>query len=137
MAALAGSCACGTVRFEVTGEFVTAGYCHCTRCQRRSGTLWSLNGMVPADGLTVVAGADEIRTWRPPDGNPKSFCGQCGGHVYTGQPGGDGAVGVRFGALHSDPGIAPRWHQWVASAPAWAPLPDDGLPRYAGPRESD
>ena len=35
-APLAGSCACGTVQFQVTAEFNTAGYCHCTRCQRRT-----------------------------------------------------------------------------------------------------
>ena len=49
-APLLGSCACGTVRFQVTAEFTTAGYCHCTRCQRRAGTPWTMNGMVPAVG---------------------------------------------------------------------------------------
>ena len=39
-------------------------------------------------------------------------------------------VGVRFGALHGDPGIAPQWRQWLSSAPDWVPIPDDGLPRF-------
>jgi hypothetical protein len=125
------------VRFEVTGDFLSAGYCHCLRCQHRSGTLYTFNGMVPADGFSVIAGEDAIRTWRPPNGHPKSFCVHCGGHVYSGEPGGEGTVGVRFGALESDPGIAPRWHQWVASAPDWAPLPEDGLPRFDGARTID
>jgi hypothetical protein len=46
-------------------------------------------------------------------------------------------VGVRLGALDGDPGIAPRWRQWLSSAPGWAPIPDDGLPRYPETRESD
>jgi hypothetical protein len=46
-------------------------------------------------------------------------------------------VGVRFGALDGDPGIAPRWRQWLSSAPDWAPIPDDGLPRYPETREND
>jgi hypothetical protein len=138
MAPVAGSCACGAVRFAVTAEFVSAGYCHCTRCQRRSGTLWTLNGMVPADGVQVLSGAEELRTWQPPDeGLPKTFCATCGGHLWSGRPGGEGIVGVRFGALHGDPGIAPSWHQWVESAPDWEPLPDDGLPRFAQRREID
>jgi hypothetical protein len=62
---LTGACMCGTVQFAVTEPFVTAGYCHWTRCQRRSGTLWTLNGSVPAAGFRVVAGADAITTWVP------------------------------------------------------------------------
>ena len=134
---LLGSCACGTVRFEVNTEFISAGYCHCTRCQRRAGTPWTMNGMLPASGLEVVAGADSIRTWAPPDGLPKAFCEHCGGHVFAGTPGPEGIVGVRFGALHGDPGIQPRWRQWMSSAPDWAPIPDDGLPRFPEKREID
>jgi hypothetical protein len=131
---LTGSCMCGTVRFEVSEPFVTAGYCHCRRCQRRSGTLWTLNGSVPASGFRLVAGADSLTTWQPPDGRPKSFCRICGGHVFSGDPAADELVGVRFGALDGDPGIRPQWHQWVESAPAWEPIPDDGLPRFSGAR---
>ena len=137
-APLAGSCACGTVRFRVTADFTTAGYCHCTRCQRRAGTPWSMNGMVPTSGFVLEAGEDAVRTWAPPDGLPKSFCGVCGGHVFSGDPSDpDGIVGVRFGALHGDPGIRPRWRQWLSSAPDWAPIPDDGLPRFEGRRIID
>ena len=35
---LTGGCNCGAVRFEVTAPLVGASYCHCKRCQRRSGT---------------------------------------------------------------------------------------------------
>ncbi len=40
-------------------------------------------------------------------------------------------IAVRFGALDDDPGIAPRWRQWLDSAAAWEPIPEDGLPRFA------
>lgn len=137
-APLGGSCACGTVQFQVTAEFKSAGYCHCTRCQRRAGTPWSMNGMLAADALEITAGQDSLRTWRPPDGLSKSFCEICGGHVFSGEPGTPEAnVGVRFGALHGDPGIRPRWRQWLSSAPDWVPIPDDGLPRFAAQREID
>jgi hypothetical protein len=136
-APLPGSCSCGAVRFEVRAPFKTAGYCHCTRCRRRTGAMWTLNATVDADGFEILEGADAIRTWRPPDGLPKSFCGNCGGHVFSGDPESGGVVGVRLGAVHGDPGIRPRWRQWLASAPAWEPIPDDGLPRYPQQRESD
>ena len=129
-APLAGSCACETVRFQVTGPFSTAGFCHCHRCQRRAGTPWSMNGMIDPNDLEILAGSDSVTYWRPGDGLPKAFCAICGGHVWSGEPGTDGVVGVRFGALHGDPGIAPQWRQWVASAQDWVAIPDDGLPRF-------
>jgi hypothetical protein len=134
---LEGSCSCGTVKFQVRAPFKTAGYCHCTRCQRRSGALWALNGFVDADGFAIVDGRQSLRTYQPSDGFPKSFCINCGGHLFAGNLDGGGIVAVRLGAVHGDPGIRPRWHQFVASAPEWEPLPDDGLPRYPGVRESD
>ena len=134
---LTGQCACGRVGFEVTAPFSSAGYCHCKRCQRRSGALWSLNAMVAPDALRIVAGEDAVRTWRPDDGFPKSFCEHCGGHVYSGDPRADSTVGVRLGAVDGDPGIRPRWHQWLESAPDWDAIPDDGLPRFAQAREID
>jgi hypothetical protein len=133
-APLTASCACGTVRIEVTAPFTTAGYCHCTRCQHRSGVPWALSAMTSADAVRVVAGAAAVRTWRPEGGFPKSFCVECGGHVFAGEPGGDGMVGVRMGALDGDPGIKPEFHQWVSSNPPWIEIPDDGLPRIAGSR---
>ena len=126
---LTGRCACGTVRFRVTKPFDTAGYCHCKRCQRRSGALWALSGGVAGDGFEITEGAEAVRTWTPPDGLPKSYCGECGGHVFGGALGGPFIV-VRLGAVDGDPGIRPEWHAWVSSAPDWEPLPDDGLPRF-------
>ena len=134
-APLTGQCACGTVRFKVTAPFQTAGYCHCKRCQRRSGALWSENGIVDARAFRLVSGADAVRAWKPPDGLVKSFCSVCGGHLFTGVPGSEGIVGVRLGAVDGDPGIRPQWHQFVESAPGWEALPDDGLPRFPQRRE--
>jgi hypothetical protein len=130
---LTGSCNCGAVAFEVTAPFKTAGYCHCKRCQRRSGALWSVNALVGADGFTVVRGRDAVKLWAPPDGLPKAFCSECGAHLYS--DGGDFIV-VRLGAVDGDPGIRPEWHHWVESAPDWEPLPDDGLPRFQQQRQA-
>jgi hypothetical protein len=124
---LTGACACGTVRFEVTAPFSSAGYCHCKRCQRRSGALWTLNAQVDASAVRIVAGEEAIRTWDPGSGLPKAFCAECGGHLYSV---GDGVRGIRLGAVDGDPGIRPQWHQWMESAPDWEAIPDDDLPRY-------
>jgi hypothetical protein len=132
---LTGGCLCGAVRFAVTAPFHTAGYCHCTRCQHRSGTAAAPSALIDRAHFEIVAGADAVRTWRPPDGSPKSFCVRCGGHLFSGDPDDPAAhLGVRLGAIDGDPGIRPQWRQGVGSAAPWEPVPDDGLPRFEGPR---
>jgi len=127
-APVTGGCACGAVRYAVTAPFAGASYCHCHRCQRRTGTAWSINAAVPPEGFEITQGAELVHTWTPEDGFPKSFCSQCGSALFSG--GGDLTVGVRMGTLDADPGIRPSHHQWVESAPDWEAIPDDGLPRH-------
>jgi hypothetical protein len=125
---LTGTCNCGAVRFEVSAPLLAAGYCHCTRCQRRTGTAAAPNARVAPGAFRVVRGEDRLRSWRPPDGAEKFFCGDCGSAMFSRSAA--GSVGVRLGVLDTDPGIHPAYHQFTDFAAGWEPLPDDGLPRH-------
>ena len=133
---LTGGCGCGAIRFEVTAPFVSASYCHCTRCQRRTGAAASANARAEPGSVRVVQGADELRVWAPEGGFEKLFCGRCGSALFSRAPGQAEPAGVRLGALDGDPGIRPQWHQYVAYAASWEEIPDDGLPRYDEARPS-
>ncbi|HSJ94679.1 MAG TPA: GFA family protein, partial [Gaiellaceae bacterium] len=109
---------------------VSASYCHCTRCQRRTGAAASANGRAEPGTVRVTQGEDELRAWAPEGGFEKLFCGLCGSALFSRPPGTTDLTGVRLGAVDGDPGIRPQWHQFVAYAAPWEPLPDDGLPRY-------
>jgi hypothetical protein len=126
---LTGGCLCGGVRFEVSEAPESASYCHCTRCQRRTGTAASAQARVPAGALRVVRGEELVREWAPEDGWPKCFCGACGSALWSRDP--ERTVfGVRLGAFDADPGVRPSHRQYVAYAASWEPIPDDGLPRF-------
>jgi hypothetical protein len=128
---LTGGCLCGAVRFEVTEPLVSASYCHCTRCQRRTGTAASAQARVAPGSLNVIRGAELVAEWVPADeGWPKCFCSACGSALWSRSRTEDGVYGVRLGAFDADPGIRPEYHQYVAYAAPWEELPDDGLPRY-------
>lgn len=128
---LSGGCLCGGVRYEVTAPLVSASYCHCTRCRRRTGTAASAQARVARGSLRVVQGHELVREWTPPDaGWPKCFCSACGGALWSRSPADDGVLSVRLGTFDADPGIRPQFRQFVAYAVAWEPIPDDGLPRY-------
>jgi hypothetical protein len=130
MTPLTGGCLCGAVRFEVVEPPVSANYCHCTRCQRRTGTAASANVGVRPGSVRVVAGADEVRVWKPPDGFGKAFCSVCGSHLFAVHPEDDSIRGVRFAAFDEPPPVEFQWRAYVAYAAPWEPIPDDGLPRF-------
>jgi hypothetical protein len=127
---LTGGCLCGGVRFEVTKPPLYASYCHCTRCQRRTGTAASPQARLAPGSLRIVAGDDLLRAYEPPGGFPKVFCSVCGSALWSRHPTDAEIINVRLGAFDSDPGIRPAYRAFVAYAAAWEPIPDDGLPRY-------
>jgi hypothetical protein len=125
------------VRFEVTEPLVTATYCHCNRCQRRSGTGAAANGAVAPGAFRIAQGEDQLRAWKPEGGWQKWFCGECGSALFSRHPEDPSRIGVRLGTLDSDPGIRPSARQFVDYAAPWEPIPDDGLPRYPEARTVD
>lgn len=127
---LTGGCGCGAVRFEVTEPLLAAVYCHCTRCQRRTGTAASASATARPGSFRIVAGEEHLRVWAPEGGSEKVFCGLCGSAVHSRNPQDHSIVGVRLGAFDGDPGVRPSARQYVAYAAPWEPIPDDGLPRY-------
>ena len=127
---LTGGCLCGGVRFEVTEPLVSASYCHCTRCQRRTGTSAAVSGRIVPGSLRIVQGEELVRSYEPADGFAKDFCGFCGSALWSRSPDDPQWISVRLGAFDGEPGIRPSYRQFVDYAPAWEPIPDDGLPRF-------
>lgn len=128
---LTGGCGCGAVRFEITAPLVAAAYCHCTRCQRRSGTAAGASARVAPGSFSLVAGHELLGGWWAGDGLEKVFCSSCGSALLgRDRESGDVRI-VRLGAIDGDPGIRPSTRQFVAYAAPWEAIPDDGLPRYA------
>ena len=120
---ITGRCMCGAVEVSAAEPFVGALYCHCTRCQRRSGTTRSMTALCPAGAFSVTAGEEKVRIWDPADGWLKAFCADCGSHTHD-QPGRPQARGDPSGL----PGRRPR------HPPLGAPVRGLRLPARAAPR---
>ncbi len=129
--AICGGCLCGAVRFEL-GELPSdAGYCHCTRCQRRTGTAASAQARIDGRSFRLSAGEQALGVWRHPDGGfEKCFCVHCGAHLFSRNPDDRSQMSIRMAAFDEDPGVRPSWRAYVAYAAPWEPIPDDGLPRH-------
>ncbi len=128
-APLTGGCGCGAVRFEISEPFVLAAYCHCTRCQHRSGAGAAASARVVPGSFRLIQGEEHVERWKP-GGLEKAFCQRCGSALFAQDAASGDVVVVRLGAIDGDPGVRPSLRQFVAYAAPWEPIPDDGLPRY-------
>jgi hypothetical protein len=133
-----GHCLCGAVQFEIGSGLGNASYCHCTRCQRRTGTASSVQARFDGGSLRFTSGEELVKAYDPGDGGfHKLFCGECGSSLFSRSPSDPSVMSVRFGVLDGDPGVRPRYRQFVAHAATWEPVPDDGLPHYPDGRPPD
>jgi hypothetical protein len=135
---ISGSCLCGGIRFEISEPLSNAGYCHCTRCQKRTGTGSSAQARIGSHTFRIVQGEELVKGWRHPDGGfEKCFCRECGAHLFSRDPDGSPHMGIRMSAFDGDAGVRPSWRAFVAYAASWEPVPDDGLERFAEGKPRD
>lgn len=129
---ITGGCLCGAVRYEVTGPFLRAGHCHCSRCRKHSGAAVLTQGRVRCEDFRLLSGKEAIRVFRPPNGAVKAFCLHCGSSLFGGTWPDGKEVSIRLGSVDGDPGIRPQYHTFVASKAPWDEI-TDGLPQHSGP----
>jgi hypothetical protein len=133
---LTGACMCGGVRYELDAPPEYAGYCHCTRCQRRTGGAASISARVRRGSFRVTEGEDLVAVFRPEEGFEKAFCSECGSALFSRHRDDPEVISVRMGTFDGDPGVRPSYRQFVAYAAPWESIPDDGLPRHPERRPS-
>jgi hypothetical protein len=126
---LTGGCLCGGVRYEVEGPLADAGYCHCTRCQRRTGGSAGVSARTHPGTFRVTQGEELVKVYWPDQGFGKAFCSTCGSALWSLSPD-EQTISPRMGTFDSDPGIELTYRQFVNYAAPWEPIPDDGIARF-------
>jgi hypothetical protein len=128
--AVRGSCLCGAVRFEVTGELEPRSFCHCTTCKRISGGVGTANARARSDSIRILAGRELLRTYQPEEGSAKTFCSACGSNLFgAGWPESE-FTSVRLPAIDTPFEGRPTQHIFTRSVAPWETLPDDCLQRF-------
>lgn len=124
---LRGACYCRTVTYEVPDAFEYALICHCSDCQRTTGSAFKPFAGIRAERLRIVAGQDVLRHHGETQ-NYNAHCADCGSLLYSLVR--DGSyVHVTLGTLLEPPAIAPSAHIFVRSKAPWHVIGDD-LPQF-------
>ena len=82
--ALKGSCLCGSIRYEVTGQALRFYHCHCGRCRKATGTGHASNLFVsPQSSITWTSGEALLKCYKLPGAERfyNCFCTQCGSRM--------------------------------------------------------
>jgi hypothetical protein len=104
-----GGCACGAVRYEVRGEPVKVGLCHCTDCRKETGSAFLYYADWPRADFTVTG---DYRTY---DG--RSFCPACGSRLFHVS---DEGAEICVGSLDDAPtGLVPVREGWIKRREDW------------------
>lgn len=114
-----GSCQCGEVHYKVAGAITGFFLCHCSYCQKDTGSAHAANLFVSQGHLSWVSGFNFVKTFRVPNTrHQKSFCIQCGSALPNEQPE-DDVIVVPAGSLDSDVTIRPNAHLFSANRASW------------------
>jgi hypothetical protein len=132
---LTASCLCGGVQIRVTGKVGPLVYCHCTNCQKASGTAFAANVDVRRKYWQLVAGEELIREFASSPGVQRAFCSRCGSPLYSRRDTNPDVLRLRLGLVDEDPGRRALAHFFVGSKAPWYEI-SDPLPQYArGPED--
>lgn len=127
MARIAGGCLCGAVRYTCDADPAMTVVCHCTHCQKTSGSAFSVNVGVPANSVTLSGTAPGRFEDVGASGKPvwRSFCQTCGCSLSTEAAAFPGVVFLKAGTLDDRSWLAPKLHIWTKSMQPWVTISAD------------
>jgi len=129
------SCLCGGVRIETSGKLGPVVYCHCSRCQKASGSAFAANADLRSRYWSWLAGRELVREFESSPGVIRAFCGRCSSPIYSRRLADPETRRIRLGLLDQDPERRPLAHFWVGSAARWFQIAGK-LPRFdQGPEQ--
>lgn len=132
---LTGGCACGAVRYEIDAAPIFVNNCHCTLCQKQTGSTSVVNLFVESAHLTQMSGELTCHVVKSGSGGDHSImrCAACGTALWSVYPRlGQLGVGVRAGTLDDPGAVRPDAAIFVADKMPWVTLPE-GIPAFDGP----
>jgi hypothetical protein len=127
-----GGCLCGGVRYGITWPPEIVYTCHCTDCQRLTGSAFSM-ALLVADEAFRLSGLDPRPLQNSANNgrtNTRWLCPECGTWICSGPEPGTAPPGAlratRAGTLDDTSWLRPTVHFWTRSKQPWVILPEGG-----------
>ena len=122
-----GGCTCGNVRYRLAGKPLIVHACHCSWCQRETGTAHALNALYEADRVEHLKGEPELILTPSASGKGQRIarCPNCKVAIWSNYPQAGPAVRfVRVGTMDNPGEYPPDIHIFTASKLPWVTFPN-------------
>lgn len=131
MSTLEGGCACGHIRYRVSGEPSQTSVCHCTQCRMATGAPFGVYSAFPAEAVEFLT--ERPTYFKSSDAAERGFCPKCGtalSFCYFDSE----EIDISTATLDDPNAFPPQDHWWTESKIDWVNI-DDGLPQH--PRQGE
>ena len=134
-----GGCLCGNVLYESNEPPIDAGVCHCSMCQKSTGSAFMVIAGFPR--YAIQFSKSEPKIYKSSDIKEKGFCSECGSLIFdrylvdTGLSNPD-IIWIQVGTLDDPEAVPMKWHVGIESQLSWVHF-DDGLPRSRSDEDPD
>lgn len=120
-----GGCQCGAIRYRVDGDPEMVSICHCTECQRQSGSAFGMTLVVRRDQFSLLHGAPKCFVRATDSGRTMQchFCPDCGNRIYHVTERAPGEVRLKPGTLDDTRWLQPQAQGWTSRQQPWLELP--------------
>ncbi len=116
-----GGCHCGFISYTAEADPEKSAICHCTDCQKLSGSAFRT--VVPVDSETLrITGEPTIYIKTGDSGNKRqqAFCPKCGSPIFSAPPGdGPKMHFIRVGTVNQRDQFVPKGQVWARSRQRW------------------
>jgi hypothetical protein len=116
-----GGCQCGNIRYEIRAKPLTLYACHCTECQRQTGSAFGMSMSVPRDAVHLLQG--EPKQWSRGSASGRTvicfFCGECGTRLFHQPTRNPHITNIKPGTLDDTSWLRPVGNLWTRNAQPW------------------
>jgi len=122
-----GGCLCGAIRYTLSAPVTALRACHCTDCQKSSGSGSSVNAVVPGSAFELTRGTLKSHAVKADSGRTliRYFCGDCGSPIYARREDTLERIAVRAGSFDDTSSMKITANIWTKSARPWSHIDPD------------
>jgi hypothetical protein len=117
-----GGCHCGFITYAAVADPEDVGICHCTDCQKFSGSAFRVGVAVPEADFELLSGTPKtyVKTAESGAKRAQVFCPECGTHIYsTSIEDGPKVFRIRVPTANQCASLPPKRQGWFGSAQKW------------------
>jgi hypothetical protein len=117
-----GSCHCGKIAYEAVVDPARVTICHCTDCQKLTGSAYRVSVPTPRESFRLMRGEPRIYIKVGDSGarRVQAFCADCGSPLYTQAAENPTTYGLRVGCIEERHALVPTKRIWCRSTLDWS-----------------